>query len=105
MDSCSADEGVSSNRRRRREKTTRWAFVCVIMYFAAFLTVHLSSSLRRPAANMLYWCYSDWPVLEAIEFYGFWPLRQIAYRVPGFMSHHYREAPSLALPAEDEGGV
>ena len=62
------------------------------LYVIAFVTVHRSSTLRRPAYNMMYWYYSDHVALEAVEFYSFWPLRQITYRVfPGFMSRHIRE--------------
>ena len=61
------------------------------MYLVAFLVVHTSSTLRKPAANMAYWYYSDNPVIENIEFYGFWPLRQIGYHVPGFQARHYLE--------------
>jgi hypothetical protein len=66
--------------------------VGVACYIGAFVVVHRSSTLRRPATNMAYWYYSDNDALEAAEFYGFWPLRQITYKFfPGFMSHHYRE--------------
>ncbi len=79
--------------------------VCILLYLAAFLVVHLSSSLRRPAANMVYWYYSDSQILETVEFYGFWPLRHIGYHVPGLMSRHYLEATSSDLPADTEADV
>ncbi len=54
--------------------------------------MHRSASLRRPAYNMAYWYYSDSDAVEAIEFYGFWPLRQITYKLfPSFMSQHISE--------------
>ena len=66
--------------------------ICLMLYVAAFVVVHRSSSLRRPAHNMAYWYYSDSDAVEAVEFYGFWPLRQIAYKVyPSFMSEHITE--------------
>ena len=78
---------------------------CVFLYLAAFVVIHRSYSLRRPAANMLYWYYSDSPLLETVEFYGFWPLRHIAYPVPGFTSRHYLlEATPFRLPPETEAG-
>ena len=61
------------------------------MYLVAFLVVHTSATLRKPAANMAYWYYSDNAVIENIEFYGFWPLRQISYHFPGFQARHYLE--------------
>jgi hypothetical protein len=43
--------------------------------------------------------------MEAIEFYGFWPLRQITYKIfPGFMSRHITEriwADPVYLPGFD----
>jgi len=65
--------------------------LCVAFYLAAFVIVHRSSTLRKPAANMLYWYYSDNSVIENIEFYGFWPLRQIGYHIPGFEARHNLE--------------
>ena len=53
--------------------------VLLVAYFAAFIVVHRSATLRKPAANMLYWYYSDNDVVENIEFYGFWPLRNLGY--------------------------
>jgi hypothetical protein len=79
---------------------------CFLLYLAAFIVVHCSSSFQRPAANMIYWYYSDSPVLEAVEFYGFWPLRQIGYHVPGFMSRHYLErTPVRPLTPEEESSI
>jgi len=41
---------------------------------------------------MAYWYYSDNPVVENIEFYGFWPLRQICYHFfPEFEGRHNDE--------------
>jgi hypothetical protein len=77
----------------------------VLLYVAAFVVIHRSSSLRRPAANMVYWYYSDSPVLEAVEFYGFWPLRQIGYRIPGFSSRHYFEHTPFESPPDLEEGA
>jgi len=63
-----------------------------VLYTAAFIAVHRSSTLRRPAANLACWYYSDNGALEAVEFYGFWPMRQITYELfPHFMSRHYTE--------------
>lgn len=67
------------------------AFAALCLYATAFVVIHRSSTLRRPAYNLMYWYYSDNPALEAIEFYSFWPLRQAAYRIPGFGSRHIRE--------------
>ena len=55
--------------------------VCCILYGGAFIAIHSFPMLRRPAANLSYWYYSDNDVIEATEFYGFWPLRQVAYRL------------------------
>ena len=65
--------------------------VLLSAYFYAFITVHRSATLRKPAANMLYYYYSDNPVIENLEFYGFWPLRQIGYHIPGFEMRHNSE--------------
>lgn len=74
--------------------------IFVAVYVAAFVVVHRSSTLRRPAANLMYWYYSDHAALEAVEFYGFWPLRQITYRFfPGFMSKHIKER---TYPTEEQ---
>ena len=40
---------------------------------------------------MAYWYYSDNPVVETVAFYGFWPLRQIGYYIPGFEARHNLE--------------
>jgi len=61
------------------------------IYVAAFIEVHRSATLRKPAANMAYYYYSDNPVIENIEFYGFWPLRQIGYHISGFTMRHNDE--------------
>ena len=61
------------------------------LYLLSFVIVHRSPTLRHPAANMMYWYYSDNDAAEAIEFYGFWPLRQIGYRLPGFEGRHNRQ--------------
>ena len=63
----------------------------LVAYFAAFIVVYRSATLRKPAAHMLYWHYSDNDVVENIEFYGFWPLRQVGYHVPGFEARHNSE--------------
>lgn len=63
----------------------------ISIYLAAFVVVHRSATLRKPAANMAYWYYSDNPVIEYIEFYGFWPLRKIGYHIPGFEMRHNDE--------------
>jgi hypothetical protein len=77
----------------------------IILYLAAFIAVHRSTSLRRPAANLRYWYYSDSPLVETVEFYGFWPIRHIGYHVPGFMSRHYLEATPFDLPPEEDAGA
>ena len=71
-------------------------------YLAAFVMVHRSYSLRRPAANLRYWYYSDSSFLEAVEFYGFWPIRRVGYHLPGFTDRHYREATPFQLPPDTE---
>jgi hypothetical protein len=69
-----------------------WFAICSALYFAAFVVVHRSSSSRRPAYNMAYWYYSDSDAVELVEFYGFWPLRQLSYKFfPSFMSQHITE--------------
>ena len=35
--------------------------------------------------------YSDNPVMENLEFYGFWSLRHIGYHIPGFEMRHNDE--------------
>jgi hypothetical protein len=64
------------------------ALVLLSAYVGTFIIVHRSGDLRKPAANMLYYYYSDNPVMEKIEFYGFWPLRHIGYHIPGFEMRH-----------------
>jgi hypothetical protein len=75
------------------KKKVEWMIaVLLVLYVATFIVVHRSSSLRRPAYNMAYWYYSDSSAIETVEFYGFWPLRQAAYRTfPDFMSRHISE--------------
>ena len=60
------------------------------MYVGAFLLVHRPSPgiLRQWGANGNNWYYSDCRPIEFVEFYGFWPLRHLAYHVPGYPSHH-----------------
>jgi len=66
--------------------------ILLVAYVTAFIVVHRSGTLRKPAANMAYWYYSDNPVVENIEFYGFWPLRQICYHFfPEFEGRHNDE--------------
>ena len=67
------------------------ALVLLSAYVGAFLIVHTSNTLIKPAANMAYFYYSDNPVVENIEFYGFWPLRHIGYNIPGFEMRHNDE--------------
>lgn len=68
------------------------AMVLLSAYVGAFVIVHRSGDLRKPAANMAYWYYSDNPVIEDIEFYGFWPLRNLGYRYfPDFEGRHNSE--------------
>jgi hypothetical protein len=62
------------------------------LYLVGFIVVHRSSSLLRPAANLACWYYGDTPLIEAVEFYGFFPLRQLTYLVaPHFISRHNDE--------------
>jgi hypothetical protein len=65
--------------------------VLLSAYAGLFVIVHRSGDLRKPAANMAYYYYSDNPVLEKVEFYGFWPLRHIGYHIPGFEMRHNDE--------------
>jgi hypothetical protein len=67
------------------------ALVLLSAYVCTFIVVHRSATLRKPAANMLCYYYSDNPAVEKIEFYGFWPLRQIGYHIPGFEMRHNDE--------------
>jgi len=76
---------------KNKKKLNLATLTLLIAYFVAFVIVHRSATLRHPAANMLYWYYSDNAVIENIEFYGFWPLRQIGYHVPGFEMRHNSE--------------
>ena len=75
------------------KQIAEWLLViCVMLYVGAFVVVHRSSTLRRPSYNMAYWYYSDNATVEAVEFYGFWPLRQLTYKIfPNFMSEHISE--------------
>jgi len=90
-----------------RRKILRWLLAFgIVFYLGAFLLIHRSSTFRHPAANMAYWYYSDLPVVEVLEFYGFWPLRQIGYHVPGFMGRHYLErTPIRPLTPEEEASI
>ena len=64
------------------------ALVLLSVYVGVFLIVHTTDTLRKPAMNMMYFYYSDNPFIENLEFYGFWPLRQIFYHIPGFEMRH-----------------
>ena len=76
---------------------------CLALYFVSFLAVHRSSTLRRPAYNMAYWYYSDRVTVEFVEFYAYWPLRQITYMLfPHFMSEHISER-KWAEPSYPQG--
>lgn len=77
--------------------------VCCILYGAAFVAIHSFPVFRHPAANLSYWYYSDNDVIEAIEFYGFWPLRQVAYRL-GILSRHNDERIWEAYPPASRVG-
>ena len=75
--------------------------VLLSSYVYSFIFVHRSGDLRKPASNMAYWYYSDNPVIEHLEFYGFWPLRQIGYRFfPDFEGRHNDERVYPDLKAE-----
>ena len=78
-------------RSYRRLTVATLILISLAVYVRVFFIVHRSGTLRKPAANMMYWYYSDNPIVEKVEFYGFWPLRQIAYQFPGFMSRHCDE--------------
>lgn len=78
---------MESNRRKLK------VGICLLLaiYIIAYVVVHRSSTLRKPAGNMAYWYYSDNPTIENIEFYGFWPLRQVGYQIPGLNGRHNLE--------------
>ena len=59
--------------------------------------VHGTSWLRRPAMDGD-WYYSDVEVLESVEFYAFWPLRQAYYATTRTQSRHISERLPLGLP-------
>ena len=62
----------------KRMKILRWSLLmCSLLYLAAFVVIHCSSSLRRPAANMLYWYYSDLATLEHFKliYSRFWLIK------------------------------
>ena len=84
----------------KRLAVATFIILSLAAYICGFVIVHQSGTLRKPAANMAYWYYSDNPVIENIEFYGFWPLRQIAYHIPGFMSRHNDERVVLPISTE-----
>jgi hypothetical protein len=44
------------------------------------------------------WYYSDVEVLEADEFYAFWPLREAYYAVTRTQSRHISERLPLGMP-------
>jgi hypothetical protein len=79
----------------------RSLFVGAAIYVTAFLMFHLSTQMRQPAANVQYWYYNDNGLIEAVCYYGFWPLRRLAYHFPGFESrHNYERLPSV-ISSED----
>jgi hypothetical protein len=82
---------MENMRIKRKYIALVTAVVLLSAYVGAFLIVHTSDTLRKPAANMAYYYYSDNPVMEKVEFYGFWPLRQVGYHVPGFEMRHNDE--------------
>jgi hypothetical protein len=88
-----------------RRKLKNGILLILAIYLLAFIIVHRSSSLRHPAGNMLYWYYSDNPVIENVEFYGFWPLRQIGYHIPGFEARHNLERRKPVLDSENSSGL
>lgn len=56
--------------------------------------------------NLAYWYYSDNDIIEAIEFYGFWPLRRISYALfPGFCSRHNSERDYSWIKELEEGDL
>ena len=79
----------------------------LVIYVGTFIVVHgivVHGSLRfsRKAAPAVRWHYSDNRSLEFVGFYGFWPLRHIAYHVaPGLVSRHKSE---LVYPRIDQIG-
>jgi hypothetical protein len=70
-----------------------------LFYVGTFIVVHRSPlplhppAFRLSGANGINWYYSDCRPVEVVEFYGFWPLRQLAYHIPSFMTHHLDECP------------
>jgi hypothetical protein len=77
--------------RMKRKPLVVGALVCCVVYVGAFVVVHRSLTLRKPAANMAYWYYSDNEAIETMQYYGFLPARRFAYHIPCFSAQHYRE--------------
>ena len=74
--------------------------VVLLLYVGAFVVVHGCSRLLRRAGTR--WYYSDNRAIEAVGFYGFWPLRHIIYHAaPSFMSRHKNE---VVYPTLDQIG-
>ena len=68
-----------------------------LLYLVSFTAIHCVPGLRRPALDGD-WYYSDSELLESTEFYVFWPLRQVGYRITGTTSRHISERLPLGLP-------
>ena len=69
-----------------------------LVYVASFTAVHFTpvSWLRHASDNN--WIYNGNPSLDAIEFYGFWPLRQVYYKITDVSSRHLAESLPVGLP-------
>jgi hypothetical protein len=81
-----------------KKRFLRFMFGGVFLYVAAFLVVHCTPTSWFRDVTDNNWTYSGNPSLDSIEFYGFWPLRQIYYRVTGVTSRHLAESLPIGMP-------
>jgi len=69
----------------------------ILVYVLAFTLVHAFPELRHLSSDGN-WYYSDKEVVENIEFYGFWPLRQLSYAITKTEHRHISESLPISLP-------
>jgi len=82
----------------RKKRFSRFMFGGVLLYAVAFLVIHCTPVSWLRQASDSDWIYSGNPTLDSIEFYGFWPLRQIYYKVTGVTSRHLAESLPIGMP-------
>jgi len=70
---------------------------CLLSYLLAFALVHSIPVLRHSSSDGD-WYYCNNEAIENLEFYGFWPLRQVGYSITKTEHRHISERLPIGLP-------